>query len=89
MSAIPPLQFEWSGEAMVPVYARLADRHYVIGQRYFLEEHREVGFTGDGEARHRRSVTSQVPMDGSPQIQRKTSRSRSTIRSGKMSGSGP
>lgn len=26
---------------MRPIYPRLADRHYVIGQRYFLEEHAE------------------------------------------------
>jgi hypothetical protein len=39
MSA-PPLLFRWDGEAMAPVgrFAREADRHFVIGQNYRLEE---------------------------------------------------
>ncbi len=39
MSA-PPLLFQWTGEAMAPVgrFAREADRHFVIGERYRLEE---------------------------------------------------
>lgn len=39
MSA-PPLTFQWDGEAMRPVgrYAKEADRHFVIGQTYRLEE---------------------------------------------------
>lgn len=48
MSTPPPLQFTWDGEAMVPVYPKLADRHYVIGQRYFLEEHREASSASRG-----------------------------------------
>ncbi len=35
-----PLWFEWTGEAMIPLHARAADREYVVGQRYRLE-HRE------------------------------------------------
>jgi hypothetical protein len=33
---------------MVPIYPRLADRHYVIGQRYFLEERREASTASRG-----------------------------------------
>lgn len=40
---IPPIEFAWDGEAMVPAtrfMAKLADQHYVIGERYRLvEEH--------------------------------------------------
>lgn len=40
---IPPIEFAWDGEAMTPAtpfMARLADKHYVIGERYRLaEEH--------------------------------------------------
>jgi hypothetical protein len=36
----PPLTYEWTGEGMKPVgrFAREADRHFVIGQRYRMEE---------------------------------------------------
>lgn len=34
----PPLQFTWDGEAMRPKNARIADKHFVIGQEYLLEE---------------------------------------------------
>jgi hypothetical protein len=37
MSAPPPLQFEWDGEAMRPLHQNLADRHFVVGERYQLE----------------------------------------------------
>jgi hypothetical protein len=30
--------FTWTGEAMIPARPRLADRAYVIGQRYWLDE---------------------------------------------------
>lgn len=43
MSA-PPLQFQWDGEAMVPAgkhWARQADEHFVVGQRYRLVEENE------------------------------------------------
>lgn len=40
---IPPIEHVWDGEAMTPAtpfMARLADQHYVIGERYRLaEEH--------------------------------------------------
>lgn len=35
-----PQWFTWSGEAMVPLNPRAADREYVVGERYRLE-HRE------------------------------------------------
>lgn len=39
----PPIPVRWDGEAFVPMpgYARLADRHFVIGQRYVLVEHED------------------------------------------------
>src|SRR5213075_1352363 len=40
MNAPFPQWFEWSGEAMIPLNARSADRIYTVGQRYHLE-HRE------------------------------------------------
>jgi hypothetical protein len=36
MTSIPPLVFQWDGEAMVPAHSRLADRHFVIGETYTL-----------------------------------------------------
>ncbi|HYA07739.1 MAG TPA: hypothetical protein VEF90_17765 [Xanthobacteraceae bacterium] len=33
---IPPMNFQWSGEVMVPAYPRLADRHFVVGENYRL-----------------------------------------------------
>lgn len=41
---IPPIMFNWDGEAMVPAsrhWAREADRHFVVGQRYRLVEEAE------------------------------------------------
>lgn len=40
MSAPAPQWFEWSGEGMMPLHPRAADRVYVVGERYHLE-HRE------------------------------------------------
>lgn len=34
---ISPLDFVWSGEAMVPVNPRAADRQYTVGERYRLD----------------------------------------------------
>lgn len=34
----PPQPFRWDGDAMVPLRPRAADRQYVIGQVYTLEE---------------------------------------------------
>lgn len=33
---IPPLVFAYDGEAMVPVHPRLADKHFVVGEKYAL-----------------------------------------------------
>lgn len=38
MSEAPPMVFTWDGEHMVPLRPRLADEHFVIGQRYTLTE---------------------------------------------------
>lgn len=41
MSEIPPLMFQWDGEAMVPAsryWSRQADEHFVVGRRYRLVE---------------------------------------------------
>lgn len=38
---IPPVVFDWTGEAMVPVSPKVADRYYVIGERYQLEPREE------------------------------------------------
>ena len=38
---IPPIGFQWNGEAMVPLRPRLADRHYVVGSTYWLVPHEE------------------------------------------------
>lgn len=34
--SIPPLMFAYDGESMVPVHPRLADKHYVVGEKYML-----------------------------------------------------
>lgn len=42
MSEAPPILFAWDGEHMTPAsphWARTADKHFVIGERYSLEEH--------------------------------------------------
>lgn len=41
MNSIPPLAFDWDGDALVPVHPRLADRHYVVGERYMLVPHQQ------------------------------------------------
>lgn len=41
MSDAPPMTFEWDGETMRPLRPRLADEHFVIGQRYTLVEHHQ------------------------------------------------
>lgn len=41
---VPPLMFQWDGEAMVPAsghWSREADKHFVVGQRYRLVEEQE------------------------------------------------
>ena len=45
---IPPLPFVWDGEAMVPKMARMADRHYVVGEVYRLVPHEEVSARSRG-----------------------------------------
>jgi hypothetical protein len=32
------MSFTWNGEAMIPMRAKAADKEFVIGQRYWLEE---------------------------------------------------
>lgn len=42
--AIPPLMFQWDGEAMRPAskfWSRQADEHYAVGQRYRLVEEQQ------------------------------------------------
>ena len=34
--SIAPMEFEWNGEAMMPLHPRVADRQYVVGERYRL-----------------------------------------------------
>ena len=41
MTSAPPLAFRWDGEAMVPQRPQLADRYYVVGEVYTLEERLE------------------------------------------------
>lgn len=31
-----PVAFQWDGEAMKPLHARIADKEYVVGERYML-----------------------------------------------------
>ncbi|MCG8446506.1 MAG: hypothetical protein MI753_12415 [Hyphomicrobiales bacterium] len=41
---IPPILFQWDGEAMAPAsqrFAKLADEHFVIGERYPLVLHQD------------------------------------------------
>lgn len=62
----PPLTYQWDGEAMKPVgrFAREADRHFVIGARYRLEE---VSERSDISHRHEfawlREAWKQLPED--------------------------
>lgn len=44
MSSIPPLMFQWDGEAMRPAskyWGRQADEHFVVGERYRLVQEAE------------------------------------------------
>lgn len=41
MNAIPPLAFDWTGDAMSPKLPKLADRFYVVGEVYRLAPHEE------------------------------------------------
>lgn len=41
MSDTPPMLFDWTGDAMVPLRPKLADEHFVVGQRYTLIEHHQ------------------------------------------------
>lgn len=41
MDTFPPQHFEWSGEAMIPIHPRRADKTFVVGQRYSLVQHEE------------------------------------------------
>lgn len=36
MNAMPPLEFQWTGEAMVPRWPKRADRLYIVGEVYPL-----------------------------------------------------
>ena len=38
---IPPQRFDWTGEWMLPVYPRLADRYFAVGESYWLAEPKE------------------------------------------------
>ena len=41
---MPPILFQWDGESFTPInqrFARKADEHYVIGERYQLVPHQE------------------------------------------------
>lgn len=35
------MAFRWTGEAMEPLHPRLADKHFVVGERYMLVPHEE------------------------------------------------
>lgn len=48
MDAIPPQVFRWSGEAMIPRHGRIADKHFVIGQEYLLQEHHQRSPASEG-----------------------------------------
>lgn len=39
MTNIPPIEFTWDGEAMVPRHPQRADRYYTVGERYPLLVH--------------------------------------------------
>lgn len=39
--AIPPMAFNWDGEAMRPLAPKLADKHYVVGENYRLVPHED------------------------------------------------
>ena len=41
MADIPPMPFQWNGEAMVALNGKRADEHFTIGERYVLAEHQD------------------------------------------------
>lgn len=41
MTDAPPMIFSWDGTAMVPRHPRLADKHFIVGEVYRLEAHKE------------------------------------------------
>lgn len=41
MSAGRPIAFEWTGEEMKPIHPKLADKEYVVGERYTLAPYEE------------------------------------------------
>lgn len=41
MTDAPPMIFQWDGEAMHPAHPKLADKHFVVGERYSLVEHHQ------------------------------------------------
>jgi len=38
---IPPLAFQWDGEALIPRVPRLADKHLVVGETYLMVPHED------------------------------------------------
>lgn len=46
--ALPPLSFQWSGEAMIPLAPKLADKHLVVGQNYRMEIREETSSASRG-----------------------------------------
>lgn len=41
MTDIPAIMFEWDGEGMIPLYPRLADKHFIVGEKYRLAQPEE------------------------------------------------
>lgn len=41
MNNIPPVEFTWDGEAMIPRRPRIADRYYIVGEDYSLVIHED------------------------------------------------
>jgi hypothetical protein len=39
--SFPPMTFDWTGEAFVPLHPRRADKYLTVGQRYTLAQHFE------------------------------------------------
>jgi hypothetical protein len=48
MIAIPPMRFQWSGEGMVPAFAKLADKHFTVGEWYTLAPLQERSMKSHG-----------------------------------------
>lgn len=38
---IPPLAYQWDGEALIPRVPRLADKHMVVGETYMMVPHED------------------------------------------------